>query len=264
LTILDEIIAVKNEEVANLHSDYSFSQFKDSEFYEKERLSLFDTLSKSKNVSVIAEIKKASPSKGVILENFDHNKIADIYLNQEVDAISILTDKNFFQGDITYLRDVANVKTCPLLRKDFIIDEYQIYEAKSNGADIVLLIAEALSKNQIAELTHAAMESDLEVLLELHSESQLSKINFELNKIIGINNRNLENFNVDLKTTSVISEKLPEDVIIVSESGIKSEIDLETIRELPVNAILVGEHLMSADNIGDSLKQLKEWCIRES
>lgn len=261
---MDEILAVKKEEVSKLHSDYSLSRFKDSDFFGKERLSLFDSVSKNNDVSIIAEIKKASPSRGVIVENFNHMTIADIYLNQEVDAISILTDKNFFQGDISYLRDVANIKTRPLLRKDFIIDDYQIYEAKSNGADIILLIAEALSKNQISELTHAAVESDLEVLLELHTESQLSKINFELNKIIGINNRNLENFNVDLNTTSEISKKLPDDVLIVSESGIKSEADLEMIKDLAVNAILVGEHLMSSDNIENSIKQLKEWCIRES
>lgn len=264
MSILDEIVAVKKEEVSKIRSDYSLSRFKDSEFFDKNRLSLFDSLSKNKDVSIIAEIKKASPSKGIILEDFNHMKIADIYLNREVDAISILTDKNFFQGDISYLKDVAKIKTCPLLRKDFIIDEYQIYEAKSNGADIILLIAEALSENQISELTHAAVECDLEVLLELHSESQLSKINFELNKIIGINNRNLENFTVNLNTTSEISKKLPEDVLIVSESGIKSDEDLETIKDLPVNAILVGEHLMLSDNIEDSLKQLKEWCIRES
>ena len=264
MTILDEIISVKKVEVSKLHSDYSLSRFKDSGYFDKERLSLHESISKDTDVSIIAEIKKASPSKGVILENFDHKRIADIYLNQGVNAISILTDKNFFQGDISYLRDVADIKTCPLLRKDFIIDEYQIYEAKSNGADIILLIAEALSENQIRELTHAAMECDLEVLLELHSESQLGKINFELNKIIGINNRNLENFNVDLNTTSEISEKLPADLLIVSESGIKSEKDLEIIKDLPVSAILVGEHLMSSDSIEDSVKILKEWCVHES
>jgi indole-3-glycerol phosphate synthase len=264
LTILDEILSVKKEEVSKLHSDYSPSRFKDSEYFDKGRLSLFDALSKDKNISVIAEIKKASPSKGVILEDFNHKKIADTYINTGVDAISILTDENFFQGDILYLREIAGFKACPLLRKDFIIDVYQVYEAKSNGADVILLIAEALSKNQISELTHAAIESDLEVLLELHSESQLNKIDLRLNKIIGINNRDLATFAVDLNTTSEISEKLPEDTIIVSESGIKSEADLERLKGLPVNAILVGEHLMSSDNIEYSLKQLKEWCIRES
>jgi indole-3-glycerol phosphate synthase len=191
-------------------------------------------------------------------------KIAEVYMKHEVNAISVLTDKNFFQGDVTYLRDIANIKTCPLLRKDFIIDEYQVFEAKSNGADIILLIAEALSKSQINELTCAALETDLEVLLELHSESQLSKIDFELNRIIGINNRNLENFDVDLNTTSVICAVLPEDIIVVSESGIKSKEDLEIIKELPVNAVLAGEHLMSAENTDEALGQLKGWCKRES
>jgi indole-3-glycerol phosphate synthase len=263
LTILDEILAVKKEEVSGLHSDFSLTRFKDSEFFDKARLSLFDALYEGNDISIIAEIKKASPSKGVILENFDHKKIADIYIHAEVGSISILTDKNFFQGNIEYLRDIAAIKTCPLLRKDFIIDEYQVYEAKSNGADVILLIAEALSKSQISELTHAAEETDLEVLLELHSESQLNKIDFELNRIIGINNRNLENFNVDLDTTSTLCDRLPEELVIVSESGIKSEADLKILKDLPVNAVLVGEHLISSDNIDYSLKQLKEWCIRE-
>lgn len=264
MTVLDEILNVKKEEVAALRSDYSLSRFKDSELFETNRLSLHSSFTKDNNISVIAEIKKASPSKGVILEDFNHMKIADVYFGLEVNAVSILTDRNFFQGDISYLRDAAAVKNCPLLRKDFIIDEYQIYEAKSNGADVILLIAEALSANQISELTHAALETDLEVLLELHSESQLSKINFELNKIIGINNRNLEDFSVDLKTTAAISEKLPDDVLVVSESGIKTESDIDMIKGYPVDAILVGEHLMSSENIEDSLKQLKEWCVRES
>ncbi len=264
MTILDEILAVKKEECKKLHAEYSPSRFRDSEFFDKERISLSQSVSNHSDVGIIAEIKKASPSKGVIQENFNHMKIAEAYLKYEVNAVSVLTDKNFFQGDIKYLREIAGIKSCPLLRKDFIIDEYQVYEAKSNGADVILLIAEALSKSQIRELTHAADETDLEVLLELHSESQLSKIDFNLNRIIGINNRNLENFNVDLKTTAEICSSLPENVIIISESGIKSDDDIMYIKELPVNAILVGEHLMSAGNIEESIQQLKEWCKRES
>ena len=264
MTILDEILAVKKEEAAKLHEQYSISRFRDSEFFDQGRISLSQSISNNSAVSIIAEIKKASPSKGIIQENFNHMKIAEAYLSHEVNAISVLTDKNFFQGDITYLSDIAKIKSCPLLRKDFIIDEFQVYEAKASGADVILLIAEALSKSQIGELTHAALENDLEVLLELHSESQLKKIDLDLNGIIGINNRNLENFEVDLNTTSDICGKLPEDIIIVSESGIKSRGDLEIIKDLPVNAILVGEHLMSSGNIDETLDKLKEWCIRES
>ena len=185
-------------------------------------------------------------------------------MNNSVNGVSVLTDKNFFKGDIKYLNDIAGIKSVPLLRKDFIIDELQVFEAKSNGADFILLIAEILSENQIKELTHAAFESDLEVLLELHSEEELGKIDFSLNNLIGINNRDLKDFSVNLKTSISIAENLPENVIVVSESGISEEDDLKRLKDSPVQAILVGEHLMKANNIEDNLKQLIEWCNRES
>ncbi len=147
-----------------------------------------------------------------------------------------------------------------MLRKDFIIDEYQIFEAKAYGADAILLIAESLSKNQISELTAAAVESDLEVLLELHSIEELEKINFDQNKIIGINNRDLKNFKVDLETTNKIGELIPNENLLVSESGIKTKTDIDFIKKTKVSAILVGEHLMSAQKIGNAVKELKEWC----
>ena len=262
--ILEEILEVKKEEVKILHRDYSLSRFNDSEFYSRERLSLYESVKDDKNISIIAEIKKASPSKGIIREDFNHLQIADIYLNNEVNAISILTDINFFQGNINYLRDIAKIKSAPLLRKDFIIDEYQVIEAKSNGADAILLISEALSASQINELSHAAFETDLEVLLELHSGEQLSKIDFSLNKIIGINNRDLTTFYVDLKTTLSIAENIPDDIALISESGISRQDDLERLKDSPVDGILVGEHLMKSPNITDSIKQLKEWCYREN
>lgn len=264
MNILDEILEVKKQEVKKLRQDYSLSRFQDSEFFIKKRLSLANSLIDDKNISIIAEIKKASPSKGIIREDFNHLKIADIYLAQEVNAISILTDVNFFKGSINFLNEIAHVKNKPLLRKDFIIDEYQVFEAKSNGADIILLIAEALSTSQIEELTHAAKESDLEVLLELHAEEQLSKINFEQNKIIGINNRNLADFSVKLSTTIEIADKLPDDVLIISESGISSMEDINRLKDSRTNGILVGEHLMRSNNIADSLKELKEWCYHEN
>jgi indole-3-glycerol phosphate synthase len=264
MNFLDEILEVKKEEVKKLRGKYSYSSFTDSEFFGQKCLSFISAVKTNKEcISIIAEIKKASPSKGVLVENFNHLKIADAYFENEVDAISILTDQNFFKGDILYLRDIAKIKVKPLLRKDFIIDEFQVYEAKSNGADIILLIAEALSKVQIQELTHAALENNLEVLLELHSDLQFEKINFNLNSLIGINNRNLETFSTDINTTVKLSKCLPENVILVSESGIKNEDDIKRLKDTRTNAILVGEHLMKSKNIKDSIKQLKEWCILE-
>ena len=263
-TKLDEIIEVKKEEVKTLRKDTSLSRFLDSEFYEKERLSISDSIRNDKNVSIIAEIKKASPSKGIIREDFDHLKIADIYMDNEVNAISVLTDVNFFKGSISYLNEIAKIKSVPLLRKDFIIDEYQVFEAKSIGADVILLICEALSENQIKELTHAAYEADLEALLELHSEEQLHKIDFSLNKLIGINNRNLSDFKVSLDTTLQLSKLIPGDVLFVSESGLNTKSDIEVIKSVNTNAVLIGEHFMRADNIDDSVKEMKEWCSNEN
>jgi len=264
MTILEEINEVKKEEVKKLRKEFTYSRFTDSEYFAKQRISFYKALNRIDRISIIAEIKKASPSKGIIKEDFNHLKIADIYLENEVDAISILTDVNFFKGNISHLNDIAKIKTVPLLRKDFIIDEFQIFEAKSNGADVVLLIAESLSKNQINDLTAAAKDTDLEVLFELHSVNEFDKIDFNQNKIIGINNRDLKTFKVDLNTTKNLGDLIPKENLLVAESGIKTKEDLEFIKTTNAKAILVGEHLMASKKIGDAVKELKEWCFYES
>ena len=259
-TILSEIVEVKNDEVKLLKRDFTLSRFSDMEFFGNSCLSFYDALSKRDRISIIAEVKKASPSKGIIREDFNHLKIADIYMNNGADAISVLTDNKFFKGNILYLNDIAREKEVPLLRKDFIIDEYQVFEAKGNGADAILLIAEILSANQIEELSSAANELGMSVLLELHNEEEISKIDFSSNKIIGINNRDLSNFKTDIRTTEIISNKLPDDILLVSESGINTKANIEYLKGIDTNAVLVGEHFMRADNIGDSLKMMKEFC----
>ena len=264
MAILDEILDLKKEEVKKLRSEFSISRFKDSEFFEKECLNFLKTLSRDETISIIAEIKKASPSKGVIKGDFNHLKIAEEYTSAGANAISVLTDRKFFQGHINFLKEIAQLKSVPLLRKDFIIDEYQVFEAKANGADVILLIAEALSSPQIQELTHCAKEIGMEVLLEFHSEKELDKINPSTNKIIGINNRDLKTFKVDIKTTEYLSNKIQGDFILVSESGISAKEDIDYLKTTKTNAVLVGEHLMRSDGITDSIRQLKEWCIREN
>ncbi len=264
MNILDEIIEVKKEEVKELRKKYSIKSFSEFEFYNLKSISLFDKIKSKDDISIIAEIKKASPSKGIIRENFNHFEIAEIYFKESVDAVSVLTDKKFFMGSINFLNDIAKIKDVPLLRKDFIIDEYQIFEAKAFGADIVLLICEALSKSQIKDLTLIANEIGLEVLLELHSQDQLEKINFEINKLIGANNRNLKDFSVDLSTTAKISNQLPKDIILVSESGIKGKEDIDYLRKTNASAVLVGEQFMSSKNIQLSLEAMKDWCSNES
>ncbi len=264
MTILEEINEVKKEEVKKLKRDFSLNRFSDTEFFTKPKISFFDALNQIDRISIIGEIKKASPSKGIIREDFNHLDIAKIYMENRIEAISVLTDANYFKGNIKFLKDIAQIKTVPLLRKDFIIDEYQIYEAKSNGADTILLIAESLSPNQISELTSAAIENDLEVLLELHSVEELQKISFEQNRVIGINNRDLKNFSVDLNTTNVIGEFIPQENLLVAESGIKTKKDIEFIKKTKASSILVGEHLMSSINIADVVKELKNWCRIEN
>ncbi|MCL4551707.1 MAG: indole-3-glycerol phosphate synthase TrpC [Bacteroidetes bacterium] len=264
MSFLQKILDVKKEEVAELHRNFTRESFRSSEMFGERRLSLESALSDKTKINIIAEVKKASPSKGILKNDFDHAAIAKSYMKCGADAISVLTDKQFFQGNISFLRDIGNIKTVPLLRKDFIIDEFQILEAKATGADAILLIAEALSAQQINELTIVAEENDLEVLLELHSEKQLDKIDFTRNKIIGINNRDLETFKVDISTTAKIAKQIPSDTSVVSESGISSKQAIEQLKKLKVDAVLVGEHFMRSDDLDKSLKEFVGWCKHES
>ena len=260
MNFLNEILDTKKTEISKLKNKYTLSSFKEMGLFENKTISLRESLENSTAISIIAEIKKASPSKGIIREDFNHNSIAKTYFDSGTDAVSVLTDVNYFKGSINYLKDIAAIKNAPLLRKDFIVDEFQIFESKAFGADAVLLICEILSKNQIAELTQAAHEIKLEVLLELHSESQLDKIDYDINKIIGINNRNLNDFSVDLNTSIHISKQLPDSVTVVAESGIENEVNIQILKEHNVSAILVGEYLMRSKNIETAFTQLKEWC----
>lgn len=264
MKILKKILEVKKKEVTELHKKYTRESFRDSMMFGLKRISLETALRKKRKINVIAEIKKASPSKGILIHDFNYFEIAKNYMRSGADAISILTDKQFFQGDIAYLKEIAEIKIVPLLRKDFIIDEFQILEAKANGADAVLLIAEALTKEQINEFSSIAFENDLEVLLEIHSEKQLSKIDFNLNKIIGINNRDLDTFKVDIHTTKKLAKDIHDHCVVVSESGISSKFDLNFLKNLGIHAVLVGEHFMKSDNIEESLTKFIEWCGIES
>jgi len=264
MNFLDSILNVKRDEVLALKRNFTISRFEESEFFSEPVLSLKRAIRKNERLGIIAEIKKASPSKGVLKHDFDFLNIASIYKDNDGDAISILTDKNFFQGDIKYLYKIANSKTVPLLRKDFIIDEFQVYEAKANGADAILLIAEALSSQQIKDLTLTAKGACLEVLLELHSEKQLDKIDFNLNNLIGINNRDLDTFIVDTNSSVKLSRLIPENVTLISESGFNKKEDIRSISKSRIRALLIGEHFMKSVNMVDSIREIKEWCTYES
>lgn len=264
MNFLETILSEKKQEVEELKRKFSISSFRDFAFYTQKSLPFASSLKKENGIAVIAEIKKASPSKGIIKENFNHLEIAKTYFENKVDAVSVVTDEKFFQGNINFLKEIAKIKTVPLLRKDFIIDEVQIHQAKAFGADAVLLICEALEKSVITELTLCAKEMGLEILLELHSEKQLEKIDQNINKIIGVNNRNLETFEVSLTTSINLRQSFCKDIIFVSESGITTQKDILELKQIKADSVLVGEHFIRQENIGSAIQEFKSWCVYES
>ncbi len=211
----------------------------------------------SGRIKLIAEIKKASPSKGIIRKNFDLSSIARTYEDRAVDAISVLTEEDFFLGELASLSAVRQIVTRPVLRKDFIFDEYQIYESRASGADAILLIASLLDSGQAGEYLHLCRELGLFVLFEAHSLEELEKA-LRLNAdIIGINNRDLKTLTIDLNTTFLLKKEIPSDAIVVSESGIKTREDVLRLEEKGVDAALVGTSLMESEDIGKKIDELR-------
>jgi indole-3-glycerol phosphate synthase len=209
-----------------------------------------------KKFSIIAEVKKASPSKGIIREDFDPVRIAKIYEKGKVDAISVLTDNKYFKGDILYLKSIKKAVSLPILRKDFIIDEYQIYESRYYYADAILLIVAILSEKKLKHFIELARKLNLDCLVEVHSKSEIQKAIKCNAEIIGINNRDLNTFKTDLRTTENLIKYIPKDKIVVSESGINKKSDVEYLKNLGVNAVLVGEAFMKSRNILKVIKRL--------
>lgn len=209
-----------------------------------------------RQISLIAELKKASPSRGVIKEDFDPQIMAISYERAGASAISILTEEKFFQGNLTYIQEVKKVTKLPILRKDFILDSYQIYESMAAGADAILLITSILPHNYLKRFLSLAQTLNLHCLVEVHNLGELKRVLNTSAQIIGINNRNLKNFKVDLKTTAELTKFIPEDKIVVSESGIFTSSDVKFLKEAGVDAILVGEALMLADNVEKKIKEL--------
>ena len=198
-------------------------------------------------LAIIAEIKKASPSAGVIAESFDPVLIAKDYERTGADAISILTDQQFFQGNLDHLVDVRRAVSPPLLRKDFVLDEIQIAESSANGADAILLIVAALDQKQLIYFLAAAADYLLDPLVEVHTREELDRALDAGAKIIGINNRDLATFDVDLSVTEKLCRHVPDDVVLVSESGIKSAEDVARLQGCGVDAVLIGEALMRGE-----------------
>ncbi len=208
------------------------------------------------DAAVIAEIKKASPSKGVMRENFMPAEIAKSYEKGGASCLSVLTDIDFFQGSDEYLQEARAACELPVIRKDFIVDPYQVYEARAMGADCILLIVAVLSDEQMTSLYNLARELGMDVLIEAHDEEELMRSLPLEATLVGINNRNLRNFETSLDTTLDLLEKIPEDRIVVTESGIHTAEHVKLMRDNHVNAFLVGEAFMRAENPGDELKKL--------
>jgi len=254
--ILDDIIASKKEELAAAKRQFSFSDMKNRAADAGPIRGFGKALSSGTGIRLIAEVKKASPSKGVIREDFDPVAIAKVYEESGASCISVLTEQQFFQGKLEYLGAIRRVAGLPLLRKDFIIDEYQIFEARAAGADAILLISACLEKNQMADYLGVADRLGLDVLVESHAYSELNKSLLAGATVVGINNRDLKTFSVSLQTTLDLLNDIPEDRIVVSESGIWSHDDVAMLEKAGVDAILVGESLMQEKDIGRKLKDL--------
>lgn len=216
-------------------------------------------ISRPHHINLIAEIKKASPSKGILRGDFNPVKIAITYQANGASAISVLTDERFFEGRLDYISKVRGNVSIPILRKDFFIDEYQIYETVASGAEAILLIPEILSMAQISKFYNLATELGLDCLVEVHSEEDIEKALAVGASIIGINNRDLHTFKVDLGVTQRLIRLIPQNKVIVSESGIKSYEDIMFLKSLGINAVLVGEVFMESEDIAAKMRELMRY-----
>ncbi|MDP3814793.1 indole-3-glycerol phosphate synthase TrpC [Pseudomonas sp.] len=259
-TVLEKILARKVEEVAARRALVSLAEVEQQARAAAAPRGFAQAMlaqAKRKQPAVIAEIKKASPSKGVLREHFVPAEIAQSYQAGGATCLSVLTDVDFFQGADSYLQEARNACTLPVIRKDFMLDPYQIVEARALGADCVLLIVSALDDGLMAELAATAKAFDLDVLVEVHDGAELERALKTLDTpLVGINNRNLHSFEVSLETTLDLLPRIPRDRLVVTESGILNRADVELMEISEVYAFLVGEAFMRADNPGAELERL--------
>ncbi|MFD2672905.1 indole-3-glycerol phosphate synthase TrpC [Marinicrinis sediminis] len=255
---LDRIVQHKLQEVEHLKATHTIAQLEaQSEAVSAPRGFIHAlTETRHRQMGLIAEVKKASPSKGLIREDFHPVQLAQAYEKAGADCISVLTDVSFFQGANAYLTEIREAVQLPLLRKDFIIDPVQVYEARAIGADAILLIAAILSKQEMKELKDLAEAMKMDVLVEVHNQAELETV-LELDtKLIGINNRNLQTFVTDLQTTSELSKLIPADRCIISESGISAREDIAYLQENGASGLLIGEHFMRQGDVETAVTDL--------
>jgi len=255
--ILDRIVEEKRKEIERAKVEFPLKELIEMSGNFAGHLRDFkETISRKGQINLIAEIKKASPSKGILREDFEPVEIARAYEASGACALSILTEEKFFQGNIGYLKTVREAVNLPILRKDFIIDEYQIYESVCAGADSVLLIAQLLSEEQLKEFSRLCAQLNLDAVCEVHSEEDLDKVLRQDLEIIGINNRNLQTFKEDLQVTSGLIKRIPKGKVVISESGIKSFEDVKFLQSLGVNTVLIGEAFMYSTDIAAKVKEV--------
>lgn len=256
-SILDDIIEKTRYDLSKRRKKVSEKEFESFSGFEKSKRSMSEALTGS-DISIIAEIKKGSPSKGIIRHDFAPAKIAEQYIEGGASAISVLTDEPFFMGSLDYLRVVSEMSPVPVLRKDFLIDPYQVKEASAYGADAVLLIATICEGNQLEELLAAVKEFGMQALVECYYEEEVDALNWNDVEILGVNNRDLKTFTVDLHRGIELLNKAPDGVVTVSESGLKTAADLAVLHKNGIDAALIGEQFMRQENPGESLSGMKK------
>lgn len=257
MNILDKIIERKRAEVAQQKKEVSINELVQGPFYKSETYSLKQFLLDENRTGIIAEYKRKSPSKGIINDTAAVEEVTTAYAENGASGISVLTDTDFFGGSLADLQKAAILNKLPLLRKDFMIDEYQVHEAKAYGASVILLIAANLSKQEVKDLSKTAKDLALEVLLEIHNEQELEHICDDVD-IVGVNNRNLKTFEVSLQQSVELSKQIPSDKIKISESGIHRVDDIVYLRRYDYKGFLIGENFMKQEHPGAAFKTFAE------
>jgi len=257
---LKEIVFKKKEKLSLAKQQLSQEELKSRILSLQPTVRFREAISKPRQISLIAEIKNASPSSGIIRNDFNHIEIARDYQNAGVQAISVLTEEDYFLGNLAYLKEVKNLTALPVLRKDFILDSYQIYESRLYGADAVLLIAGLLTQEELAEFSSLALSLGMDSLVEVHDEKELKKIlKLKSISLIGINNRNLHTLDVDFKTVERLFPLIPKEKTVVVESGIKTSQDVLFLKILGVSACLIGTAFMQSENIPKKIEEIMGW-----
>lgn len=256
MTFLDEIVASTREAVRSSKLNRPLADLKRRIKDRETPRGFADSLSKSSGLKLIAELKQASPSQGRLRERFDPAEIARIYAEEGAAAISVLTEERFFRGSLDYLGQVRAVVNCPLLRKDFLLDEYQIYEARAFDADAVLLIAAILDDGRLKDFQSLAFDLGMDSLVEVHTEAEVDRALRAGARLIGINNRDLATFKTDLETTVRLIRGIPDDRFVVSESGISQRKDIDRLMEAEVDAVLIGETFMKSTDVRAKVREL--------